>query len=268
MITRIALAVEYDGSQYHGWQRQQEVDSVQARLEAALSRVANEPITVVCAGRTDAGVHATYQIVHFDTVAQRPDQAWIFGGAHALPANISLAWVRTVSSEFHARFGALSRSYRYVILNRQTRSAVYHGHVTWWRESLDAQLMHEAGQCLLGTHDFTSFRAKGCQAHSPIRTVHAFSVTRAGDFIYIDITANAFLHHMVRNIVGSLLPIGAGLQPVDALASLLQIKLRALAGITAPAAGLYLVNVVYPAQFALPAPTGLPGFYAPFLPLK
>jgi tRNA pseudouridine38-40 synthase len=264
-MTRIALAVEYDGSRYHGWQRQKDVDSVQARLEAALSRVADAPIEVVCAGRTDAGVHATNQIVHFDSTAQRPDQAWVFGGTQALPSDISIVWARAMNSEFHARFSAIARSYRYVILNRATRSAVHHGHVTWWRERLNAELMHQAGQFLLGEHDFSSFRAKGCQAQSPIRTVESFSVQRAGDFITIDITANAFLHHMVRNIVGTLLPIGAGVQSVEFMPALLQLKQRALAGITAPAAGLYLVNVVYPEHFSIPAPQAIPGFYAPLI---
>ncbi len=264
-MTRIALAVEYDGSRYHGWQRQQDVDSVQARLEAALSQVANARIDVVCAGRTDAGVHATYQVVHFDSNALRPDQAWLFGGTHALPPDISIVWARRVEPDFHARFSAITRSYRYVILNRQTRPAVHHGHVTWWRERLNAEWMHEAGQFLLGEHDFSSFRAKGCQAHSPIRTVRSFSVQRQGDFIYIDITANAFLHHMVRNIVGTLLPIGAGIHSVTSLRDLLAIKERALAGITAPAAGLYLVNVVYPEHFSIAQPQAIPGFYAPLL---
>lgn len=259
-MTRIALAVEYDGSRYHGWQRQQDVDSVQARLEAALSQVANAPVEVVCAGRTDAGVHATHQVVHFDSNALRPDQAWLFGGTHALPADMSIVWARQVEPDFHARFSAIARSYRYIILNRQTRPAVHRGHVTWWREHLNAEVMHEAGQFLLGEHDFTSFRAKGCQASSPIRTVTSFSVQRQGDFIYIDITANAFLHHMVRNIVGTLLPIGAGVHCVTSLRDLLAIKSRALAGITAPAAGLYLVNVVYPDRFCIAQPQAIPSF--------
>ncbi|MHB8919490.1 MAG: tRNA pseudouridine(38-40) synthase TruA [Halothiobacillus sp.] len=262
-MSRIALAVEYDGSRYHGWQRQQDVDSVQARLEAALSQVANSPIDTVCAGRTDAGVHATYQVVHFDSDAIRPDQAWLFGGTHALPADISIVWARTVCSDFHARFSATARSYRYVILNRQTRSAVHQGRVTWWRDTLNAEAMHKAGQFLLGEHDFSSFRAKGCQAKSPIRTIESCRVQRQGDFIYIDITANAFLHHMVRNIVGTLLPIGAGIRPVDSLFDILGQQQRVLAGITAPAAGLYLVNVRYPAAFFIPEPRAIPAFYSP-----
>jgi tRNA pseudouridine38-40 synthase len=262
-MPRIALAVEYDGSPYHGWQRQSEVDSVQAQLETALSRVANEPIVVVCAGRTDRAVHATYQVVHFETPVERADHAWLMGGTFFLPPDITLLWARPVPDDFHARFSATARSYRYVILNRGTRAAINRERVTWYRGRLDADAMHEAGQYLLGKHDFSSFRARDCQAQSPVRTIESFSVQRQGDYIYLDITANAFLHHMVRNIVGTLLPIGTGEQTPESILAVLQARHRSVAGITAPAEGLYLVNVRYPTHFSIPPPRSLPVFWSP-----
>lgn len=261
-MSRIALAVEYDGSSYHGWQRQPEVDSVQARLEAALSRVADAPVETVCAGRTDRGVHATYQVIHFEPPAVRTDRAWLLGGTFFLPSDITLSWARTVSEDFHARFSATARSYRYVILNRDTRPALNRGRVTWHRGQLDAGLMHAAGQYLLGEHDFSSFRARDCQAISPVRTLEYLNVQRQGDYIYLDITANAFLHHMVRNIVGTLLPIGGGQQSPESVRDILDARHRSAAGITAPADGLYLVNVRYPAHFDIPPPRNLPVFWS------
>lgn len=263
-MARIALAVEYDGSEYHGWQRQPEVDTVEARLEAALSRVANAPIELVCAGRTDRGVHASYQVVHFDSLADRAEHAWLLGGTFFLPPDITLLWAKTVPEDFHARFSATARSYRYVLLNRKTRSALHRGRATWFRGELDAEAMHQAGQYLLGKHDFSSFRAQGCQSFSPVRTIEAISVRRCGDYLYLDITANAFLQHMVRNIVGTLLPIGAGERPPESIADVLAKRARGAAGITAPADGLYMVNVRYPEDFDLPPPLSLPVFWSSF----
>lgn len=261
-MPRIALTLEYDGSRYHGWQRQSEADSVQARLEIALSRVADSPVNVVCAGRTDAGVHASHQVVHFDTEAVRPERAWLLGVTQVLPADISVLSAQAVDSAFHARFSATARSYRYIILNRVTRSALHRGRVTWWRRPLDEEAMHAAGQHLLGEHDFSSFRAKDCQSISPVRYVESLSIHRRGAFVYMDITANAFLHHMVRTIIGTLLPVGAGAQPVDAIKDILQSKRRLAAGVTAPPDGLYLVAVRYPDAFGIRQAESKPVFWS------
>lgn len=222
---------------------------MQARLERALSRVADSPVEVVCAGRTDAGVHASHQVVHFDTEVIRPERAWLLGTTQALPDDITVLSAQSVDSDFHARFSATARCYRYIILNRMTRSALQRGRVTWWRSPLDDRSMHSAGQYLLGEHDFSSFRAKECQSKSPVRTIESLSIHRQGAFVYMDITANAFLHHMVRTIVGSLLPVGAGERPPESIREILAAKDRSVAGMTAPADGLYLAGVRYPARF-------------------
>ncbi|MDX5629254.1 MULTISPECIES: tRNA pseudouridine(38-40) synthase TruA [unclassified Brenneria] len=251
---KIALGIEYDGSRYYGWQRQAEVISVQACLEQALSKVANEPIGVFCAGRTDAGVHATGQVVHFTTQAVRQDAAWTMGVNANLPPDIAVRWVKTVDDDFHARFSATARRYRYVIYNHRYRPAVLARGVTHFYHPLDAARMERAGQCLLGENDFTSFRAVHCQSRSPWRNVNHLKVTRHGAYIVVDIKANAFVHHMVRNIVGSLMEVGCGNQPEAWIAELLAAKDRTLAAATARAEGLYLVAVDYPARFALPRP--------------
>ncbi len=251
-LIRLALGVEYDGSHYAGWQRQQEVGSVQASLEQALSTVANHEVTVFCAGRTDAGVHATGQVVHFDTTALRKASAWTLGVNANLPDDIAIRWVKTVPNDFHARFSATARRYRYVIYNHRFRPAVLHQGVTQVHLPLDAEKMQRAGQCLLGENDFTSFRAVQCQSRSPWRNMLHLKVSRHGAYVVVDIKANAFVHHMVRNIVGSLVEIGCGNQPEDWMATLLAAKDRTLAAATAKAAGLYLVCVDYPEQVALP----------------
>lgn len=251
---KIALGIEYDGSRYYGWQRQAEVISVQACLEQALSKVANEPIGVFCAGRTDAGVHSTGQVVHFTTQAVRQDAAWTMGVNANLPPDIAVRWVKTVDDDFHARFSATARRYRYVIYNHRYRPAVLARGVTHFYHPLDAARMERAGQCLLGENDFTSFRAVHCQSRSPWRNVNHLKVTRHGAYIVVDIKANAFVHHMVRNIVGSLMEVGCGNQPEAWIAELLAAKDRTLAAATARAEGLYLVAVDYPARFALPRP--------------
>ncbi len=248
----IALGIEYNGAAYYGWQKQVEVDTVQDRLEAALSLVANEKIDTFCAGRTDAGVHATGQVVHFTTSAIRNERAWTLGVNANLPDDIAVAWVKEVPDTFHARFSATARRYRYVIDNSNLRSAILSQGLSHYHEPLDERRMHQAAQCLVGEHDFTSFRAKHCQAHSPRRQVHHIRITRQGPYIIIDIKANAFLHHMVRNITGSLIEIGKGKQPIEWLTYLLEQKDRSIAAATAKAGGLYLVDVDYPAEFALP----------------
>ncbi|PWC10183.1 tRNA pseudouridine(38-40) synthase TruA [Brenneria roseae subsp. americana] len=257
---KIALGIEYDGSRYYGWQRQAEVDSVQGCLERALTKVANEPITVFCAGRTDAGVHATGQVVHFVTQAVRKDAAWTMGVNANLPPDIAVRWVKTVRDDFHARFSATARRYRYVIYNHRYRPAILAQGVTHCYLPLDAERMERAGQCLLGENDFTSFRAVQCQSRTPWRNVNHLKVTRHGAYIVVDIKANAFVHHMVRNIVGSLMEVGCGNQPETWIAELLAAKDRSLAAATARAEGLYLVSVDYPTCFALPRPSMGPLF--------
>jgi tRNA pseudouridine38-40 synthase len=249
---RIALGIEYDGTSYNGWQRQNNGLGVQQRLEEALAIVANEDIEVTCAGRTDTGVHASGQVVHFDTSAARSDRSWLLGANTNLPADINVSWAQPVSDEFHARFSATGRSYRYVILNRLQRSAL-HRHRAWWvHQPLDERRMHAAAQQLVGEHDFSAFRAAGCQAGSAMREVTAIRVSRERDWVYLDVSANAFLMHMVRNITGTLAAIGHGEQPVEWALDVLEGRDRTAGGVTAPPHGLTLVAVDYPPEFAIP----------------
>jgi len=257
---RIALGIEYDGAAYYGWQRQKEVISVQEELEKALSVVANHPVTVNCAGRTDSGVHGTGQVVHFDTDADRKDVAWTLGVNANLPDDIAVRWVKHVDSSFHARFSATARRYRYIIYNSGFRPGILGAGLSHYHMLLDAELMQQAGQYILGEQDFTSFRALHCQANSPVRSIEYLNISRRSDFIVIDIKANAFLHHMVRNIAGSLIEVGRGNQPVDWLKTLLSYKDRSKAAATAKPGGLYLVEVDYPQQFELPRPACGPLF--------
>ncbi len=252
-MTRIALGIEYDGSRYCGWQRQSHAPSVQAVLESTLSSIANHPVTLFCAGRTDTGVHAVCQVAHFDLETDRPARAWLLGANTRLPDDVSISWARPVADDFHARFSARARSYRYVILNRPTPRAVLAGRVTWIYHPLDVTPMAEAARHFLGEHDFSSFRAAGCQARSPVKTVEAISVVRSGEFIYLDIRATAFLHHMVRNIAGVLMAIGRGERPVSWVPELLQCRDRRAAGVTAPPHGLYFTAVDYPERFGIEA---------------
>ncbi|WP_019614493.1 tRNA pseudouridine(38-40) synthase TruA [Psychromonas ossibalaenae] len=251
---RIALGIEYDGAAYYGWQRQKEVISVQEELEKALSIVANHPVTVNCAGRTDAGVHGTGQVVHFETQSIRKDVAWTLGVNANLPDDIAVRWVKQVDETFHARFSATARRYRYIIYNSEFRPGILRTGLSHYHYALDAQLMQQAGQYIVGEHDFTSFRALHCQANSPVRCIEYLNITRRSDFIIIDIKANAFLHHMVRNIAGSLIEVGRGNQPVNWLETLITYKDRAKAAATAKPGGLYLVEVDYPQEFDLPRP--------------
>ncbi|MGF1706017.1 tRNA pseudouridine(38-40) synthase TruA [Enterovibrio baiacu] len=257
---RIALGVEYDGAQYFGWQRQREVPSVQEHLEKALSKIANEPIEVQCAGRTDAGVHGTGQVVHFDVSCDRPMRAWTMGVNTHLPDSIAVRWAKEVPDEFHARFTATARRYRYIIFNNALRPGILRHGVSHYHGDLDETLMHEAGQYLLGENDFTSFRAAQCQSNSPWRNIHHLNVTRQGAFVIIDIKANAFVHHMVRNITGSLIAVGLKEQKPEWVKWLLEAKDRNLAAATAKAEGLYLVEVDYPAEYALPSSPAGPLF--------
>jgi tRNA pseudouridine38-40 synthase len=251
---RIALGIEYDGAAYYGWQRQKDVMSVQQKLEEALSLIANHPVTVNCAGRTDSGVHGTGQVVHFDTDAIRKEVAWTLGVNANLPDDIAVRWVKQVDEDFHARFSATARRYRYIIYNGSFRPGILGSGLSHYHHALDELLMQEAGQHIVGEHDFTSFRALHCQANTPTRTIEFLNVTRRANFIIIDIKANAFLHHMVRNIAGSLIEVGRGKKPVDWLGKLLLLKDRSKAAATAKPGGLYLVEVDYPEQFALPKP--------------
>ncbi|MDG9856456.1 tRNA pseudouridine(38-40) synthase TruA [Pseudomonas nitroreducens] len=252
-VSRIALGVEFKGSRYRGWQRQEDgVPTVQGALEKALSRVADHPVSLMCAGRTDALVHASGQVVHFDTTVERPLKAWIMGTNANLPGDISVTWAKVMPAHFHARFSAMARRYRYVIYNDQIRPAHQAEEVTWNHRPLDASRMREAARALVGTHDFTSFRAVQCQAKSPVKTVHHLEVIEHGRFIVLDIRANAFLHHMVRNFAGVLMTIGAGERPSEWAAEVLAARDRRAGGVTAHPYGLYLVRVEYPEEFVLP----------------
>jgi tRNA pseudouridine38-40 synthase len=256
---RIALGIEYDGTDFFGWQRLTEGPSVQGAVEEALSKVAAHPVLVSCAGRTDAGVHGRCQVVHFDTDARRELRGWVLGACSNLPASVAVLWAQPVPDSFHARFSARSRRYRYHILNRPVRAALDARYVTWERLPLDAQRMHEAAQSLLGEHDFSAFRALSCQAPHPRRSVLEISVRREGEHVMLEIEANAFLHHMVRNIAGSLLLVGRGEQPVEWMAELLAGRDRQMAGPTAPASGLTFIGPRYEAHWGLPTEVCLTG---------
>lgn len=249
---RIALGLEYDGTAYAGWQTQRSSPSIQSLVEGALSPVAAAPVNIICAGRTDAGVHACGQIAHFDTEARRSERGWVLGANTSLPGDINVAWARPVPRHFHARYSAEARTYRYYVFNRPVRSALAARSAAWIRHPLDHERMHSATRALVGSHDFSAFRSAASQGHSPIRRIEALSVERHGDFVLIQITANAFLHHMVRNIAGLLIAIGQGDKDPGWAASVLESKDRAQAGPTASAEGLYLWFVRYPRAFELP----------------
>jgi len=253
---RYALRLEYDGTSYNGWQIQSHAPSIQQALNSALSTVADAPTTCTGAGRTDAGVHATAQVVHFDSRAERSPRSWLLGLNSNLPADINVHWVVPVPPDFHARYSALSRSYRYVILNRAVRSALRRHRAWWIREPLDTSRMMDAAVPLRGEHDFSAFRAAACQARTPWRDLHQLEIRPSGDEILIDCEANAFLHHMVRNIVGSLVAVGKGDEAPAWIGRLLERGDRRLSGMTAPACGLFLTGVRYPAELQLPATTG------------
>lgn len=251
---RLALGIEYDGSGFCGWQTQPAGCAVQDRLEAACQAVAGVPVSTVCAGRTDAGVHALGQVVHFDCAVERPLSAWVRGVNALLPPSVSVTWAQPVPGDFHARFSAIARSYRYVLLNDTVRPAADQGRVGWHHAPLDATLMREAARCLLGEHDFSAFRSAECQAQSPVRIMRTVSVHADGPYVIFDFTANAFLHHMIRNIVGSLVYVGKGKQPPQWIGELLGGRDRTRAAPTFDASGLYLMRVDYDTAWGVPAP--------------
>ena len=251
-MSRIAVGVEYDGSAFSGWQAQQHAPSIQQSLESALGTVAGAPIRVVAAGRTDAGVHARCLVAHFDTDVARSLRGWVLGANSHLPESIALRWASEQPAHFHARYSALARSYRYVILNRGTRPALASRRVTFVHRPLAIEPMREAAALLIGEHDFSAFRSVACQAVSPVRRLQSIRLERNGEFLVAEITANAFLHHMVRNLMGLLIEVGQGREPPRRAAELLALRDRTLAPATAPASGLYLWRVHYPPVFELP----------------
>jgi tRNA pseudouridine38-40 synthase len=250
---RFALGVEYDGSDFSGWESQPRQRTVQSTLESALACVAASRVETVCAGRTDAGVHALAQVVHFDSEAKRAPHEWVLGANSNLPDDISVRWACPVTDAFHARYSAVCRHYRYVIQNRRERSALLRLRAAWARSPLDADAMGAAARHLLGEHDFSAFRAAGCQANNPIRRVERLSVQRHGDLVVIDIAANAFLQHMVRNIAGALMEVGKAKRGPDWAKALLETGDRTRGAATAPPQGLYLSRVDYPPEHSLPA---------------
>lgn len=253
-MTRWAAGVEYLGTPFSGWQTQAGRPSVQAALETALSSVADHPVATICAGRTDAGVHAFGQVVHFESAAVRSPYAWLLGTNSRLGPAVSVCWVQPVADDFDARRSARARRYRYVIHNQRGRSALLGGRVTWIAQPLAEQAMQRAAQALLGSHDFSAYRAADCQSATPNREVYGIAVFRSGDFVVMDIRANAFLQHMVRNIMGVLLEIGQGRRPESWAATVLAARDRAQAGVTAPPEGLYFVGPEYPGRFPVPGP--------------
>ncbi len=255
-MPRVALGIEYDGSGFCGWQIQNEGRSVQAAVQESLSRVADHPVHLAAAGRTDGGVHATAQVVHFDSTSQRRRRSWVLGANAHLPPDICVRWAQHVPDSFHARFSALSRSYTYLILTRPTRPALLRHRVCWTHHDLDAARMDEACEHLVGEHDFSSFRAAACQARTPMRNLQRLSVARLDEFICIEAEANAFLHHMVRNIAGLLLAIGRREAEPAWARDLLQLRDRTCGAVTAPSDGLYLTGVKYPGELGVPAPAG------------
>jgi tRNA pseudouridine38-40 synthase len=251
-MPRIAVGIEYDGSAYAGWQQQSHARGVQGEIERALAGVAGHPVSLTAAGRTDAGVHALQQVAHFDTSATRPERAWALGGTAESADDVTILWAREVPEQFHARYSALSRTYVYRVLNRRMRPALERLRSCWVKRPLDAVAMHEAAQVLRGEHDFSSFRAAECQSRSPMRRLIEVDVARREDVIQIRVRANAFLHHMVRNIAGSLILVGAGDRAPGWIAEVLESRDRAAAGPTAPPQALYFSAVEYPAEFDLP----------------
>lgn len=251
-MQRFAVGLEYDGTAYAGWQSQRGIRSVQELAEQALSRIADSPIALVCAGRTDAGVHAREQVAHFDTDAVRPLRGWLLGANTNLPRDISVAWVRPVPAHFHARYSAEARTYRYYIFNRGVRSALAEKRAAHIHRPLDHERMREGTLALIGEHDFSAFRSSECQARSTVRRLTRLTVERDGDWIAIEVTANAFLHHMVRNIAGLLIAIGQGEQRPAWAREVLESRDRTRGGVTAPPAGLYMWSIDYPEVFGLP----------------
>jgi tRNA pseudouridine38-40 synthase len=257
-VRRVAAIVQYDGSDFAGWQSQTHSASVQDAVQRAVGFVAGHEVAVICAGRTDAGVHAIGQVIHFDTPAVRTPRAWVLGANTKLPPAVALQWAGEVAAGFHARHAAVRRVYRYCILNSGARAPLKHNRAALIHRALDAAAMHRAAQALIGQHDFSAFRSIECQSKTAVRLIHRITVERAGDTVWVEIDANAYLHHMVRNIVGTLLGVQDAADPRAAMARILSGGLRRAAGVTAPAAGLYLWRVEYPAIHGIPT---LPGAF-------
>ena len=250
---RVAIGIEYIGTQYHGWQSQSDsaanIPTIQQHIDEALSKIANAPILTTCAGRTDKGVHATGQVAHFDTEVDRPLHSWVQGTNRYLPDDIAINWAKVVSDNFHARFSAIARRYEYLIINRKTRSPRWHNRATWHYHPLDLDAMKAAARHLIGVHDFNAYRASECQSKTSVREIIHINIKRDDEIIKIDVKANAFLHHMVRNIVGVLLEVGEGKAAANWSKEVLESKDRTIGGITANPDGLYLVEVSYPKAF-------------------
>lgn len=249
---RMAIGLEYDGNGFCGWQTQPGGGAVQNAVEQALTQMAGHEVTTVCAGRTDAGVHALAQVIHFDTAVHRPVSAWVRGVNALLPGSIAVLWAKPVPEDFHARFSAVERCYRYLLLNHPLRPALYRARAGWFHQPLDLERMREAAECLIGEHDFSGFRAAECQARSAVKCLHRLDIARAGDFLVFELRANAFLHHMVRNIVGCLVYVGKGKHSPDWVKAVLESRDRKLAAPTFPAAGLYLAEVRYAEKWGIP----------------
>lgn len=261
-MTRYAACIEYDGSAFSGWQAQKhDVRTVQETLEKALTKVADHVVTIITAGRTDSRVHATHQVIHFDSVADRSLDAWLRGGNRFLDHDVRIRWLQEVPDSFHARFSAGSRSYRYIIYQHRVASAILRKQVTHTHMVLDINAMRNAAKHLVGQHDFSSFRAAGCQAHSPIRNLTELRLYQHGPWVWFDVTANAFLQHMVRNIAGCLMAVGSGKHPADWVREVLQLKDRTKGEITALASGLYLTGIEYAAEYNLPTSQHKPSFW-------
>lgn len=249
---RYACCIEYDGYGFFGFQTQVQEPTIQNSLEKAIAEVADHTIRVTCSGRTDTGVSASAQVVHFDTHVERSEYQWLMGINTNLPKGISILWLKPVSDDFHARFSAIQRSYRYIIYNRWIRPAINRHSITWEKRPLDAEKMHQASQYLLGENDFSSFRSSACQSKTPVKTINHISLKREGNKVIMDVESSGFLHHMIRNIIGSLLPIGRGEKPIDSMLEILNSQNRCKAGITAAPNGLTFTTVKYPKEFKLP----------------
>ena len=250
---RIACGVEYDGEPFFGFQIQAQEPTIQSSLEQAIGKIADHDVNVICSGRTDTGVSARHQVIHFDTESEREDYQWVMGINSELHRAISILWAKQVPDDFHARFSATSRSYEYTIINRPVRPAINRHYLTWISQPLDHDAMNQAVQLLVGTHDFNALRSTNCQSHVSVKTIHHAEVLRTGDFVKLRVTANGFLHHMIRNIVGTLLPIGKGLKPVSWMQEVLDSLDRKQAGVTAPPNGLAFMNVTYPNEYNIPS---------------
>jgi tRNA pseudouridine38-40 synthase len=255
MVMRLALGVSYRGEAYNGWQSQPDGKTVQDRLEAALSAFADRPVRTICAGRTDAGVHGLNQVVHLDIEIRRENESWVRGTNRFLPPDIAVQWSHAVSDDFHARFSARGRRYAYVLLESRVRPAIETAAVGWTFRPLDADAMRTASAVLLGEHDFSAFRAADCQASSPVKTMRGIAIRQRGAYWRFDFDASAFLHHMVRNIMGCLVAVGTGSRSVEWMSEVLQSRNRTFAAPTFSPAGLYFVGPYYDAHHAIPVHT-------------